>query len=1100
MRRFTSALLLFALLSAWAAAARNDGDMPQHAYEDLLVNSWQRLPARATSYSYATVDDALAGDRSRARISILDGEWRFSYSDTIEGAPDGFWRTDYPTDGWATIPVPSCWEMYGYGYPQYTNVVYPFRFDPPYIRRNNPTGCYVHTFSLPDGWDGSRIVLHFGGVYSGFYVWVNGQPAGYGEDSCLPSEFDITHLVRKGENKLAVKVFKWTDGSYLEDADHWRMSGIHREVYLAAEPAVSITDFGVRTLLDGQMRHARLQLRPQIDVRPGIDTKGWQFEAVLHDASGAAVGRPMRLSVNEIRSEAYPQRDNVYYALLEQTIADPALWSAEEPTLYTLVMALRDAKGTLVEARSCQVGFRDVRVTDGVLLVNGRPVKLYGVNRHDHDQFTGKQVTRESMEHDVRLMKQLNINSVRTSHYPNDPYFYDLCDRYGIYVVDEANIESHGSGGRLSNEPQWAVPFIERMTRMVVRDRNHASVIIWSLGNESGCGPNHAAIAGWTHDYDPTRPVHYEGAQGQPMNPDYIPLKRTSAARFTSIAGADLPPEEVPARKPVDGGNPSDPLYVDIISRMYPTVEQLERMALNPKLDRPVMMCEYAHSMGNSVGGLNDWWEIVRAHDKLLGGHIWDWVEQGLVKTDGQGRSYWAYGGDFEPADEHNDAAFCCNGIVNPDRSLKPAAYECKYVFQPLAFEAADLSAGRIIIRNRNYFAGSGRYDFRWDITSDDGRTLQRGTFDVAPIAAGESGEAVIPFRALRPENGARYMLRVQACEHDSTPYAEAGYVAAEEQFMLPAASSSAVAAEPSVRKVRIAQNDDKITLTAGGVCATIDRSSGWLDGFTSAGRTLISAPLRPNFWRAVTDNDWRGWRVKEFFGCWTGVADRMRTTSVTVDAERGCVTVGKELPDSLQLTLVYGLDDAGRLTVDYDLKIAESMPEPLRVGMQTEVPNRLDRLAYFGRGPHENYSDRLCSAFYGLYRGTPADFMFEYITPQENGNRCDVDWLAMRGGDGRGVLFAGAEPLSVSVWNCTQDALDRASHTNEVERSSDALTVNIDCIQTGVGGTDSWSPKARPEEQYRLLKKRYAYRFTIAPCSSESDAVRMGRQLRARR
>lgn len=1085
MKRLTAILLCTLAYGAATAADGWDAPADQH------VNALRRLPARATSYSYKTPQDALAGDRARSRMMPLDGVWKFRFAEDAAQSPEGFWQPGADLGNWDEIEVPSCWEMQGYGYPIYTNIPYPFEFRPPSITRDNPTGCYVRKFTVPRSWEGDRVVLHFGGVYSGYYVWVNGTRAGYAEDSCLPSEFDVTGLLRPGENTLAVKVFKWTDGSYLEDADHWRMAGIHREVYLAAKPDVAIGDFGVRTLLDGDMRDALLQIRPTIDLREGTPAAGWHLRAQLYAPDGTPEGREMGLPVEEILSEAYPQRDNVYFALMEQRIAAPEKWSAENPALYTLVLTLRNDDGQVAESRSCKVGFRDVRLRGREMLVNGVPVKLYGVNRHDHDQYTGKTVTREGMEQDVRLMKLLNFNSVRTSHYPNDPYFYELCDRYGLYVIDEANIESHGSGGKLSNDPEWAVPFLERVSRMVVRDRNHPSIVMWSLGNESGCGPAHAAAAGWAKDYDPTRLIHYEGAQGQPASPLYIPLRRTSAAVFTSAAPADGKPGT--PQQPQDGGNPTDPAYVDIVSRMYPTVGELERMALNPRIDRPVLMCEYAHSMGNSTGGLNDYWTVIRSHEGLLGGHIWDWAEQGLVKKDTCQRTYWAYGGDFEPAGEHHDAAFCCNGIVNPDRTLKPAALECKYVFQPIGFTADDLAAGRVVVHNRNFFSPTDRYDFTWEISTDKG-VLQRGSFDVPTTPAGKSAPATVGFRPFEPEPGAEYLLRVQAREKRATPYAGAGHIAAQEQFGLP--FYKAPAHKPAAGRAAVSQDGERIVLSAAGVRAEIDRRSGYLVSYTVRGKALVCDTLRPNFWRASTDNDWRGWRVGQIAGCWKEMPGRIRTEGIRIDEAGGTVRVEKGVPDSVRLTLVYTLDGTGALAVAYDLQIAGQLPEPLRAGLRTRVPNTLERMAYFGKGPQENYSDRSCGALLGLYRGTPGDFMHDYITPQENGNRCAVRWLTLTEGNGHGIQIAGDSPLSMSVWDCTQEALDRARHVTEVERLPDALTVNIDCVQAGVGGTDTWSLNARPSEQYRLLAKRYAYKFTLLPCNNESEAIRNGRRL----
>ncbi len=1086
MRQFLTSLLCGLAFSASAAVPG------QNARENQMINSLQRLPARATSYSYESEKDAIAGDRNKARIVSLNGLWKFHFSEDVKQSPTDFYRMDADVSDWKDISVPSCWEMQGYGYPIYTNIPYPFPVVPPYITKDNPTGCYVRFFTVPEAWKGQRIILHFGGVYSGYYVWLNGELVGYAEDSCLPSEFDITNLLKEGDNKLAVKVFKWTDGSYLEDADHWRMAGIHREVYLAAKPAVAINDFGVRTVLDNEMEDALLQIRPVMDVRPGTETEGWKVKAQLYAPDNSKTGKELTLPVSEILSEAYPQRDNVYFALMEQKIENPIKWNAENPVLYTLVLSLIDQNGQLIEARSCKVGFRDVRLRGQELLINGVPVKLYGVNRHDHNQYTGKTVTRENMEEDIRLMKQYNFNSVRTSHYPNDPYLYELCDKYGLYVIDEANIETHGVGGQFSNDPQWMLPFMERVSRMVIRDRNHPSIIMWSLGNESGCGPNHAAAAAWTKDYDPTRLIHYEGAQGQPSSPLYVPLARTSAAVFTSAAPVDGQPAA--PQQAVGGGNPTDPAYVDVLSRMYPTYDALEEMALNPNHDRPIMMCEYAHSMGNSTGGLKDYWDVIRAHNNLLGGHIWDWVDQGLVKKDAQGRTFWGYGGDFEPQGEHNDAAFCINGVVSPDRSIKPATLECKYVFQPIEFKKVDLAAGKIDIHNRNFFVDSDRYYYTWTITSDQG-ILQQGNFDVPTTPAGETSTATIVYKPIKPETGAEYFLNVQAHEKAATPYAEAGYVVATEQFALPFYKAPDKSA--SKGKVTLTQEGDNIVLKAAGTQTVIDKKSGYITSYFNGKQPLISSAMRPNFWRASTDNDWRGWRVEALMGCWKDAENRLKTGHVTVDERAGAttVTVEKSIPDSLSLTLTYTVDGTGALTVNYALQTTDKMPEMLRVGLQTEVPNTLNQITWFGKGPQENYSDRGCGAFVGLYKATPEEFMFSYITPQENGNRCGVRWIALSS-EGRGVQFVGTTPLSVSVWNCTQAALDAAKHGNEIEVLPNTLTVNIDCIQTGVGGTDTWSLSARPSKQYRLLNKNYNYQFTIIPCRNETDAIRNGRSL----
>lgn len=1085
MKPVTFILALFACLQTayGAAPALNDWENP-------MVNSINRLPARATSYSYPSEAAAASCDRSKARIFSLNGKWRFYFANDIPDAPERFFAENFDVSQWDEIDVPGCLEMQGYGYPIYTNITYPFPIAPPYIKRNNPTGSYLREFTVPEKWNDGRVILHFGGVYSGYYVWVNGQPVGYAEDSCLPSEFDITDHLRKGSNKLAVKVFKWTDGSYVEDADHWRMSGIHREVMLMHRPVVAIEDFGVRTIFDDKIENALLQVRPVIDLAQGGAADGWSVSARLYSPAGERVAQ-MEIPVAEILSEAYPQRDNVYYAMMEALIEKPQQWSTETPALYTLTLSLTDRDKAVVEARSCKVGFRDVKVRGRELLINGVPVKLIGVNRHDFNQRTGKTVSRGDMEEDVRLMKRFNFNSVRTSHYPNDPYFYELCDKYGLYVIDEANLETHDVGGRFSNDIRWTSTFMERVTRMVARDKNHPSIICWSMGNESGCGPNHAAMAGWTKDADPTRFIHYEGAQGQPSHPLYVPLKRTSAAVYTSAVVND---GQAAPRTPDMGGNPTDPEYVDVLSRMYPTYMELEEMALNPNLDRPVLMCEYAHTMGNSTGGLKDYWDVIRRHDCLLGGHIWDWVDQGIVTRDSLGREYWGYGGDFEPATEHMDDNFCLNGLVNPDRTLKPAIWECKYVFQPIEF--AHLKDGSVTVRNRNFFSSTDRYYFTWELVSGEGKVVG-GAFDVPAIAAGDSDVARIDYGKVTFKPQTEYWLNVYAHERHNQLHAEKGFVVAKEQFEI-GAYQSADNKRPNKNEVKISENDSHIIVTSGTTTTKISKSTGYVIELKSDGREIISAPLLPNFWRASIDNDRRGWKTANHMGFWRDAPARLQLESLdTRQTERGIEVVAvKTIPDSVALTLSYLFDGTSGLTVGYSLAIADNVPELLRVGMQTQVPDAFSKIAYLGRGPHENYSDRAHGASIGLYSNlTVDDMMFRYIYPQENGNRCDVRWLWL-GSKGGGVGFAGHMPLSMSVWDCTQQALDAATHIPETEQLPSGYMVNIDLTQAGVGGTDTWSHKSAPSKQYRLTAKNYNYSFSVTPCTDTKQAIASSRKI----
>ena len=1092
---------LWSLLSVAAISMVLSSPLDAEPWKNQFVNGVNRLPSRATSYSYLTASDALSCDREVSRMSLLNGVWKFHFAEDVTSAPDNFQAPGYDVSKWADIEVPSCWEMQGFGYPIYTNTVYPFKFEPPFITRDNPVGSYVRTFTVPEGWDAGHVILHFGGVYSGHQVWVNGIEVGYSEDSCLPSEFDITSCLKKGENTLAVKVWKWTDGSYLEDADHWRMAGIHREVMLLYRPSVSIDDFAVRTVFKNGYEDAELWVRPSVSVDKGSNIRDWVISAKLYDADGAQVGEPMAVNADVVVTDKYPQRDNVFWPFMVQKFENVSTWTAETPYLYTLVLTLSDAEGRCVEARSCKVGFRDVRLDGQKLLVNGVPVKLYGVNRHDHSEFGGKCVTREEIEADVRMMKQFNFNSVRTSHYPNDPYFLDLCDEYGLYVIDESNLETHGEGGKLSNDPTWSNAFLERAVRMVMRDRNHPSIIFWSLGNESGMGPNHAAMAGWIKDMDPTRLIHYEGAQGQPQHPLYKPANRKTKVIYTSEVQKVVKEKKEYTSLPDPkntGANPNDPEYVDVISRMYPTVKSLASMAVDPNIDRPIYMCEYAHSMGNSTGGMKDYWDLIRAHESLLGGHIWDWKDQGLARYDEQGVKDWGYGGDYERDTDPNSGNFCCNGVVSPDGTPKPALWTCKYVCQPVEFTADALSDYAINVKNRNFHASTKNYSYTWELKDENG-VLQSGRFNVPVLAPGESTRVTVPVKKYKQKPGAVYMLNVCALEAEALPYAPAGHCNSSEQFIL----NERVAPEPLMASGKLpvwSENDGSIVVKAGKVTVEVSKATGYLTGYHDGFRQLLKAPFAPNFWRAEIDNDWRGWKPAHYMPYWKTMPETLATVPVEIEVNPAgnalVVTVAKTVEGRLDLAMSYAIYPDGLLRVDYDVNIAEKCLDPLRVGLQGLVAGDLENVTYFGRGPQENYSDRNDGIFLGTWNTTVTGMMTDYVYPQENGNRTDVRWISLTDLDGKGIRFLGVEPLSVSAWDITQENLHKAKHINEKARLHGAFTVNIDHVQTGVGGTDSWTQKARPSDHYRLLDKHYSYSFYVRPVDGTSDAVSAGRKM----
>lgn len=1047
------------MLLACSASAQND-------WEDQSVIGRNKMPARATSYSFSSEDLALKGDRNQARLLSLNGEWMFHFEADSKNRSLDFYSGEAKVSGWDKIEVPSCWEMKGFGTPIYTNIVYPFPNNPPFIHRTNPVGSYFRTFDLPEDWDGKQIILHFGGVSSAFYVWVNGQKIGYSQDSRLPAEFDVTEKIHKGKNTVAVQVFRWSDGSYLEDQDHWRMSGIHREVLLMAQPRVSLNDFSVRTKFDENLEDATLQIRPVITMKDSISTMGWSLEAQLFSPTdNPKFARPLKIDLNQIIYEASPQRDKVYFGLLETKVESPQKWSAEIPVLYTLVLSLKDEKGNILESRSCKVGFRDIRIQDGVFRVNGIPVKLYGVNRHDHSQTGGKTVTREEMLQDVLLMKQYNLNAVRTCHYPNDPYFYELCDRYGLYVMDEGNIETHGGGGYLTNQPSWHAAFSDRIIRMVERDKNHPSVIIWSLGNESGTGPNHAAAAAWVKEFDPTRPIHYEGAQGDVSRPEYKPVGSPEYLTTPYLA------------------NPDDSWYVDMVSRMYPTLDQLKGLAESPYIHRPVVMCEYAHSMGNSTGNLQEYWDLIRSKKNLMGGFIWDWIDQGIARTDDQGRKWWAYGGDY--GDKPNDGNFCINGILNADRTVKPGLEECKYVFQPVSVEPYDPAKMQFRIKNRFYSRNLNEFDIRWTLT-ENGKEIGAASLGAFNILPGESKLFGVG-QDLSKTTG-EVWLRVSVKLAKDELYAKRGYEIAKEQFLVSAAKP--VPSVVSAIQVQTLEDSGKnLTLGAKDFQVTFDKTTGYLIQYQFKGENMITGPLKPDFWRPLTDNDLKAWRVLENLSDWPAVTAGLKVAQFNVLDEglSKLVAVSLKSDAGLNLQLSYKVSGNGETEVNYQVEIGEKLSEPLRIGMTTQVASGFGQLSFYGKGPFENYADRSHAAEAGIYSGKVEDFIFQYVMPMENGNHTGVRWLALKNTSGSGLMVTGKQLLNTSVWPYTAENIRKAQHINELEPAG-FYTVNIDLGQAGVGGNDSWSWRGIPIEQYHLNQKEYSYAFKLVPFAKVKD------------
>lgn len=1032
------------------------------------INDWEnpsvvqinKLPARATSVSFDSESLALEGNiKNSPRYKSLNGRWKFNWADVPEKSPENFYKQDFDVSNWEEITVPANWELEGYGMPIYTNVTYPFTpVNPPNVPiDDNPVGAYKKEFSLPVDWKDMNVIVHFGGVSSAFYIWVNGEKVGYSQGSRLPAEFDISPYLNEGKNTIAVKVYRWSDGSYLEDQDHWRLSGIHRDVYLEAVPKAHIYDYFVRTELDENYEDAILKIRPIVNNYTNTNINNWTIEAQLFDANKKPVlEAPIKKNLGQLYGAYSPQRGNLSPAFLRAEIKNPLKWSAEYPNLYTTVIYLKNEKGELIEARSSKIGFRKTEFRDGELYVNGESILLYGVNRHDHDEYTGKVVSEETMLKDILLLKQFNFNAVRTSHYPNNSRWYELCDEYGIYVMDEANLETHGIGGRPSNNKLWLNSFMERAVRMVERDKNHPSIIFWSLGNESGSGPNHAAMSGWIREYDPSRPVHYEGAQPT--------FEKHKMDRFAP-----------------------DPSYVDIASRMYNSIEYMVTLANRENDNRPVLWCEYAHAMGNSLGNFEAFWEAIRREKRIVGAFIWDWTDQGLAKTDENGVKYWLYGGDHgEPIHSGN---FCINGVINPDQTPKPTTWAAKKVHQPIVIKASNLAAGELNIKNWHHFKNLNNFDLFWSI-EENGKVIQEGQLPSLDLDAAKETLVTIPFKKINTKVGKEYFLNISFKLKNGTTWAEKGHEIAWEQFKLPFESSKSIDAPKNNKAVLISHTQNQVSLTTAKTKATFDKISGYLTSLKNKkGVEFLKAPLKGNFWRPPTDND-EGSQLVGRHGVWKTAVDNSTLADFTISEENENmvkIVAVYNLPTSKKdekeifskLTTEYLVLGNGTIKVSYFFNPEGDLSNLPRFGSQVQLAKQFDNFTWFGMGPHENYIDRLSGAKIGTYKKSVKKDFFQYVRPQESNNYTQVRWATLTNNKGEGIKFSSPQLLSVSAWPYLMKDLETAKHINELP-NRDLITLNIDYKQRGLGGDDSWSMKARPHEQFRLPAIKYNYSYTI--------------------
>jgi len=1053
-------------------------------WENPQVDAINRDAARATAYSYATVAEAIKNDRERSgRMISLNGMWDFSYASKPADAPKDFYKSR--VSGWKQIIVPSSMEMQGYDKPIYKSAVYPFRpVNPPHVPQDyNAVGSYQRTFTVPANWKDMNVTLHFGGVSSGFKVWLNGLFLGYGEDSFLPSEFNITPYLQAGENVVSVQVIRWSDGYFLEDQDQWRMSGIHREVMLLAEPKLRIADFQWECKLDKDYKDATLMIRPRMENLTGKAIPGYQLKAELFDKENHPVfQKPLQRSVESMINEIYPRLDNVKFGLMEAKLKNPDKWSDEEPNLYTLTLSLEDSTGKVMEVKSCKVGFRSIEFgkDDSKLLINGRVTYLYGVNRPDHDPIKGKALSREDILRDVQTIKKFNFNCIRTSHYPMDPYLYDLCDQYGILVIDEANLETHGLGSKLSNDPVWAGAYLDRVTRMVMRDKNHPSIIIWSLGNEAGRGPNHAAMAGWVHDFDITRPVHYEPAQGTPQAEGYIP------------------PDDPKYPKTNDHShrlqNPIDQPYVDIISRMYPGLYTAPLLANQQNGDhRPIFFVEYSHAMGNSNGNLKEFWDQWRTTPRIIGGAIWEFKDQGLLKKDSVGTPFYAYGGDY--GEKYFDD-FTIKGIVDPAGRPKPVMYECKHVFQPAECKLVDATKGLIHIKNWSSTSNLNKYEVYLQVR-EDGNIVSKKIMQHINLMAGH--DTTISIKPYLPEIkiGHEYLADIHFVLAQDAAWEKKGFEIAEDQFALTGlAEGKPVAKEYPALKIVDYVN---YLISGKDFGLAIQKKTGALISYVYQGKQQVFEPLLPHFTRPATDNDHRGWKAEKKLKSWFSAQAKLKDINVD-QSQKGIIKVNCNytmLKDSVVVKVIYTVNGDGIVKVDYTLQANKALANLPKIGMQMGIAEADTSITYYGRGPMENYVDRRTGSESGIYNSGIHQFMENYVVPQENGNRTDVRWMALSPKNENGLLVVADSLLSMSAWPYTEKNIVAARHTNKL-KTEGFVTLNIDLKQMGVGGNDSWSDVAAPLDQYMIPAGNYHYSFYLAPYKTGTDASALARKIKS--
>ena len=1016
--------------------------------EDAWVTQLNKLPPRGNHWGHPDAGSARASSYGEGPwLRSLNGIWKFHWCAEPKERPVDFHAANFDVSDWGTIPVPSTWEREGHGTPLYVNITYPFKVDPPRVmgapdkrftsfKERNPVGSYVREFEVPATWEGMRTILHFGGVRSAMFVWVYGKKVGYSQGSRLPAEFDITEALQPGMNRLAVEVYKFSDGSYLEDQDFWRLSGIYRDVFLSAVPADGLWDVYAQPEVDLASGTGRLRVHasPMPGAAPVVETR---------------VFGPTGQLVANGGSEAIELQDVQY-------------WSPENPLRYTAEVTVKSG-GKALQVFRLPVGFRKLEIVGEALHFNGRPLKIRGVNRHEFFPQTGYVLDEKLMRRDLDLMKQANVNFVRNAHYPCDPRWYDLCDEIGILVMDEANVESHGLSYHKrvlpGDLPDWSAAVVERMERMVIRNRQHPSIVMWSLGNEAGFGTSFLAMREAGRQADPEKRLIQYADMNSAADVDSQTYPTISWLK-QHVAGK--------AQRKGERGEKTH----EFQHGTYPS-------------GRPFLMNEYAHAMGNSIGNLQDYWDLIHAEPILAGGFIWDWVDQALYRDRNDPAQGFVYGGDF--GDQPNDDNFCVNGVIAADREVHPHYWEVKKVYQPVAFDGAQLNQGRLVLKNRALPDGLEQLNLMYEVRAD-GKLVASGRLACPDVPFGQTASVdVSGLPTKQDDSTSEVMVNFQLVLGAATPWAPKGHVVAWEQF--PFTEWTQATANRPEGGVEARNTDAGVVVNGEGVTLRISNQTGLIDSYVINGRELMVQPMRWNFWRALTDND-EGWKVGKKLGAWKTAGEQVVVTGLTIGkdpAGRVVVDCRATIPErNAVITLKHTAGAGGIVRTDCEFRIKGNKksrgPDLPRLGMQFAMPKEFAQVNWYGRGPHENYWDRKTSAPVGLYASTVAGWVTSYVRPQENGNRCDVRWFTLTDTAGAGLRIDGipGAPLSVSAWPYSMQDLAQATHDNQLPER-DFITINLDHLQMGVGGDNSWGlPVNAP---YRIKPDQvYKWSFTVSP------------------